>query len=306
MTLQHENTSLVEEGLKLRVLLVDDDRDDSVIFSRLIRHLRNYRIDFSWTSDFDNALSLIQNQDFHIHFVDYRLGARCGLDLVSEGLRANPQKSFVMVTGVGNEAIATESLRLGAVDYISKADLTAEQLVRCVHNCLSTAAERTRTFKQLHFAKFDGVTGVYRREAFLDAADEQMKADKEPNSPRNMLFVDIDHFKQVNDQQGHLAGDTVLRDVADAIASCLRKLDLVGRYGGDEFCVLSRGGDSTTALALGERIREAVASRTGVTVSVGVAQGGQSVDLRSLIRQADEMMYKAKQGGRNRVEIWHE
>jgi two-component system, cell cycle response regulator len=306
MTLQHENTSLVDEALKLRVLLVDDDRDDSVIFSRLIRHLRNYRFDFSWTSDFDNALSLIQNQDFHIHFVDYRLGPRCGLDLISEGLRANPRKSFVMVTGVGNEAIAADSIRLGAVDYIAKADLTEQQLLRCIHNCIDSAAERTRRFEQLHIAKFDGLTGVYRREAFMAAAIEHMRADTEVESPRNLLFVDIDHFKQVNDQQGHLAGDAVLHEVADAIGACLRKRDLVGRFGGDEFCILSRGGDRSTALALGERIRETVAGRTGVTVSVGVVQGGQSADLKTLIERADSVMYKAKQNGRNRVEIWRE
>jgi diguanylate cyclase (GGDEF)-like protein len=304
MTMTQPNAPGTEERRNLRVLLVDDDRDDSVIFSRLMRHLRNFRIDFSWTSDFENALNLIRNHDFHIHFVDYRLGPRCGLDLVGQGLRENPQKSFVMVTGVGNEAIAAESMRLGAMDYISKADLDEQQLLRCINNCITATEERTRNFQQLHFAKFEGLTGVYRREAFMDATLELMRADQDKGTPRNLLFVDVDHFKDVNDRKGHLTGDETLRAVADAISACLRKSDLVGRIGGDEFCVFSRGGDASTALALGERIRETVQSRTGTTVSVGVARGNSEDDLKTLIGHADSMMYAAKQNGRNRVEIW--
>jgi len=286
--------------------LVDDDRDDSLIFSKLICHLRNYRIDFSWTADYDNARELIASHDYHLHFVDYRLGARSGLELMEQSLRDSPEKNFVLVSGFGNEAVAAESIRLGALDYIAKANLTADELNRCLSHCVSTIADRTRRVRELELAKIDGLTGVYRREAFESAVRQRMLASLD-GALWTLLFVDIDNFKDVNDSRGHLHGDEVLRKVADAIRACLRKRDMVCRFGGDEFSVLISGGDADSGLAMAERIRHAVSARAGVTVSVGLAQErGPGDRLMSLTGKADKMMYRAKEQGRNRSEIWRD
>jgi len=127
-----------------------------------------------------------------------------------------------------------------------------------------------------------------------------------------LLLFDIDHFKRVNDQHGHLAGDQVLRKLAGVVMYTIRAEDIFARYGGEEFAVIARGSDARGALALAERIRgiaetlridyEGLSLR--VTVSAGVATlscTGRSKDPNTLIARADERLYEAKRNGRNRV-----
>ena len=125
-------------------------------------------------------------------------------------------------------------------------------------------------------------------------------------------MLDLDHFKEFNDRYGHPSGDEALRTFAGILRSCLRDDDIAARYGGEEFAVVLPGVDETTALAVAERIR----SRTDttlislapgitdrITVSIGVACAPeQALDRITLLRLADEALYRAKQGGRNRVE----
>jgi diguanylate cyclase (GGDEF)-like protein len=129
----------------------------------------------------------------------------------------------------------------------------------------------------------------------------------------SVLMVDIDHFKQINDEHGHLVGDIVLRDVARVMREALRTVDAVGRYGGEEFMIILPHTPREEAWKTAERLRQKVAdhaftsSRKGaglhVTVSVGVASyPSEKVDTPSaLIRAADEALYRAKEKGRNRV-----
>jgi diguanylate cyclase (GGDEF)-like protein len=124
-------------------------------------------------------------------------------------------------------------------------------------------------------------------------------------------MVDIDNFKQINDQHGHQAGDVVLRDVARILRDSLRTVDSLGRYGGEEFAAILPHTDHEEALLTGERIRRAVAGhpfRIGprelrVTVSVGVATYPSDVvdSPGALVREADKALYRAKQAGRDRV-----
>lgn len=302
MTLLEKDITSIAEKQTIRVLLVDDDREDSLIFSRLISHLQDCPIEFTWTSDYDNARELISSRDYHIHFLDYRLGKHSGLELMERSLRESPAKSFVMVSGIGSERLAAESIRLGAVDYIAKADLSTEEISRCIAHCAKQSQDRTRRIKRM---ELDALTEVMRREVFEDAAERRLRNDTASDAAWTLLFVDIDHFKDVNDRFSHQHGDDVLRQVADAIRSCMRRGDMVCRYGGDEFCVLSTGADPDAAAAMGERIRETVESRTEVTVSVGVAQQqAKAASLQAMLSHADSMMYQAKKTGRNKVEIW--
>jgi len=157
-------------------------------------------------------------------------------------------------------------------------------------------------------AVHDQLTGLYNRQYLVDVARRLCARDDRNSSPAvAALMIDLDYFKAVNDTFGHSVGDQVLQHVAQSILDGARLGDIVVRYGGEEFVVLLSGVDLATAQAVAERIRISVASpdddRPSVTASVGVALRNQGESFERLVERADEVMYRAKAGGRDRVEV---
>jgi diguanylate cyclase (GGDEF)-like protein len=161
-------------------------------------------------------------------------------------------------------------------------------------------------------ATTDRLTGATNRHAFLDAAIAVYKNCFHLKCPVSLLFMDIDHFKQINDEFGHGFGDTVLTRFAALIDKCLRDSDLSCRYGGEEFVVLLANADTLAAKKVADRIMNEVRlSRFDekpdftFSVSIGVSWGVPISDsgFQEAIRVADEAMYRAKRSGRDRVVI---
>jgi diguanylate cyclase len=159
-------------------------------------------------------------------------------------------------------------------------------------------------------ATIDGLTGVLNRRGLEDAAIKMQDMCKRINLSMAVLLIDIDHFKKVNDQHGHLTGDEVLRHMAKNISEMLRSSDVLGRYGGEEFCVFMPNTNENDALGLAERIRSGVEAKPlklkqttiSLSVSIGVADSVRAgYDFKGLIATADTAMYVAKNSGRNRV-----
>jgi diguanylate cyclase (GGDEF)-like protein len=156
-------------------------------------------------------------------------------------------------------------------------------------------------------AVLDPLTGLLNRAALLARFDElEQLAGHGEHASLGMLVADLDHFKRVNDEHGHPAGDAVLQDIAYALRKALRAFDLVYRIGGEEFVVLLPGADLERTLEVGERLRAAVAEhRTGdiaVTMSLGAASArGGAVRFAELYSAADAALYEAKRSGRDRV-----
>jgi diguanylate cyclase (GGDEF)-like protein len=168
-------------------------------------------------------------------------------------------------------------------------------------------AERERL---AHLACTDALTGVHNRRSFMDRLAAAASLGARHGRPVSVLLLDVDHFKAINDTHGHPVGDSTLRALA---ATCLRSLrdgDCVGRLGGEEFAVLLPETDGAGAVVIGERLRAALARtevpasgvRLRFTVSVGVASlDAAADDAEKLLHRADEALYAAKRGGRNRV-----
>lgn len=166
--------------------------------------------------------------------------------------------------------------------------------------------------QQHNLATHDGLTGVHNRLALMEALARDAAQARRSNTPLAVLMVDIDHFKAVNDQHGHLAGDAVLRDVAQRIGQRLRHADLLARYGGEEFVALLPHTDAQGAVAVAEDIRQAIAVRPcvvhgvpiPVAVSIGVCAavpGAGAEGVEALLAASDHALYEAKHQGRNRV-----
>ena len=181
--------------------------------------------------------------------------------------------------------------------------------------------ENARLFES---ATYESLTGLLRREAILERLTTELERAQRHSRPLTVGMADLDHFKRVNDRHGHLAGDSLLRRIGEALQSCLRTADVVGRYGGEEFLLVLPETDLDGAHVAAEKMRQAVeqtslplSSRTAeggdpeeasVTVSIGLAsldelaeEGYRHVTAQDLIAAADRALYRAKGGGRNRV-----
>jgi diguanylate cyclase (GGDEF)-like protein len=169
---------------------------------------------------------------------------------------------------------------------------------------------RERVERELQrLAAFDPLTGLLNRRTFMDFARRELSRAQRARETCTLLMLDVDRFKRVNDEHGHAAGDRVLAECAAALRGALRAADLVGRYGGEEFCALLSRASFEAALETAERLREAVGARClgglapPVTVSIGAApcatQDPRALD--AAFARADEALYRAKAQGRNRV-----
>ncbi|MBI3926417.1 MAG: diguanylate cyclase [Armatimonadetes bacterium] len=179
----------------------------------------------------------------------------------------------------------------------------------CGHAAL--ALERSRLFEKLsRQAVTDPLTGLYNRRYVLEHGARAVERSRRLRHPLSAVMFDIDHFKYVNDEHGHHIGDQVLQEMARRCQDALRGIDLLGRYGGEEFLVLLPGAERADATQkTAERLRQAVESTPFVTtagpievrISLGVAELDSNDTLEELIDRADRALYRAKESGRNRV-----
>jgi len=162
-------------------------------------------------------------------------------------------------------------------------------------------------------ATTDFLTGVLNRRAFMERMEVEINRSGRENTCLSLIMADIDHFKKINDAYGHQVGDVVLQNFAEQIRKSSRPYDFVGRYGGEEFVACLPGANASQTGAVAERMRKGVEEMRSmtqhlseavlITGSFGVSclKEGSEEDMDSLIRQADEALYRAKLGGRNRV-----
>lgn len=161
-------------------------------------------------------------------------------------------------------------------------------------------------------ARTDMLTGLKNRRAFDEELGRQFAQRQRQGVHFSLIMIDIDQFKPFNDAHGHLSGDLALRSVAQVLSSTLREMDIVCRYGGDEFAVICPGSKLQEAAVGAERVRQAVANHAvslkqgdaQVTVSLGVAEVISPEIAEGLSQRADDALYAAKRAGRNRVH-WH-
>ena len=163
--------------------------------------------------------------------------------------------------------------------------------------------------KLIQMAKVDSLTGVYNRRYLDTRLMEEIERSRRHGNPLSVFILDVDHFKRINDTYGHICGDYTLRNMSELLQKLVRTSDVLGRYGGEEFCCILPETSFDQAMILAERCREQVAStplsctdqELRITVSIGVAAQHRSDSLEQLIKRADDALYEAKRTGRNRV-----
>ncbi len=173
--------------------------------------------------------------------------------------------------------------------------------------------DNARLYNQMqHLAVTDTLTGVYNRRGLLEHGQREINRAIRSARPLTAIMLDIDNFKQVNDTYSHAAGDQVLQALAKLCQECLREVDIIGRYGGEEFAILLPETDEDGAYLVAQRLRQSIAEtpiptqhgEVSITVSVGIAcTEGELSDLAVLLDLADTAMYEAKRDGRNLVRL---
>ncbi|MFW5450084.1 MAG: EAL domain-containing protein [Methylophagaceae bacterium] len=202
-------------------------------------------------------------------------------------------------------------------DDVTELELKKQQLQSTVTDLKSSQTEVERQNKELHYlATRDPLTNCLNRRSFNELFAKQFATAREGDKELSCLMVDIDHFKKVNDNYGHAVGDEVIKLLADILHSSTREHDVVGRYGGEEFCIVLPGLNVNSAIAIAERIRLKIKDESAriyeesgpkVTVSIGVASIKDNArDTAELNDQSDQALYVAKESGRNRVIRWSE
>ncbi|HEY0091070.1 MAG TPA: response regulator, partial [Flavobacterium sp.] len=120
----------------IRILIIDDDEDDFFITSEYLRLIQEYRLTINWCYKFSDAVEHVRNRGYDLYFVDYRLGAKTGLDFLKEAVRFGCEEPIVLLTGKGNKEIDIEAMQTGATDYLNKTDLNTDKLERCIRYSL--------------------------------------------------------------------------------------------------------------------------------------------------------------------------
>ncbi len=225
-----------------------------------------------------------------------------------------PYQYVLLVTAKDDNADVVAGLDAGADDYLKKPfdrhELRARLRVGARILALQDGLIRAR--EELRFqATHDVLTGIWNRRATLELLQREIERASRTQGVTGVLMLDLDHFKQVNDTHGHLAGDAVLREVSRRIMQVIRSYDFLGRYGGEEFLVVLPACDRTHALQSAERIRSAVAAapvwadevEIPVTISIGVTAVAGNTSEKEVLAVADEALYQAKSKGRNRAAV---
>lgn len=222
---------------------------------------------------------------------------------------------IVIITGHGNEQTAVEAMKNGAYDYIPKAYLTYDQLCKSLVNARekwNLLKEKEQLQKELtHMAMYDALTDILSRRALLEQVEVERQRTMRYKRDLSLLMIDIDRFKKVNDTYGHLAGDVVLKEIAQTLKKQTRRSDFVGRYGGEEFLIILPETSLDKALILAEKLRKRVAELTitandhvlkGITVSIGASAYENDPNVDEFISRSDKWLYAAKKNGRNQVQ----
>ncbi len=297
----------------VRVLLADDELVSS---RKLASMVKTWGYEIVVVNDGNAAWEVLRSEESpRLALLDWMMPGLDGPDLcrLLRG-RSGPYVYVLLLTSRDGKDDVVVGLEAGADDYVTKPfsplelrhRLNAGRRIVELQEKVEAQNEEIRSM-----ARRDALTGVLNRGAIFETLGVELTRARRERAPIAVMMADVDHFKRVNDTHGHLAGDQVLRAVAERLGAQLRPYDVLGRYGGEEFLVVLPGCGVSEAEEVAERLREFVAATPivaeknafTITISLGVTSVERVVSdaPEPLIAAADAALYDAKHAGRNRV-----
>lgn len=286
---------------RYRILMVDDDTASSIYFKAI---LTKAGLNCKLLNNPANLLGHIVAFNPDLILLDLYMPGDSGEDLLKliRQMPANLVTPVVFLSTETDKEKQIHSMNCGADDFLDKS-ISAANLVAII----KTRIKRMRAIKEL--VTMDSLTGLFNRAEIFHRLEYELVRAKRNNTVLSLCMIDIDHFKSINDSFGHPAGDTVLESLAVFLKSRLRRSDLVGRYGGEEFLIILPDTNGVSAQSVMDGIRHEYSQsihRLGdqdivVTFSGGISTNSSNLSVDGILENADKTLYLAKNTGRNRI-----
>jgi two-component system cell cycle response regulator len=307
-----EREAVTEAGRNGAILVVDDRAASAERLQMMLKG--EHRVDVE--ADPNAALFHAAEGNYDLLIVSLAFENFDGLRLCSQlrSLDRTRNVPILAVADADNNARLVRGLEIGVNDYLTRPVDKHELLARVrtqIRRKRYTERLRDNVQMSIEMAITDALTGLYNRRYMESHVGTLVEQAATRGKPLTVLVLDIDYFKAINDSHGHDAGDDVLREFAIRIRKSIRGIDLACRYGGEEFVVVMPETDMAVATVVAERLRRRIASEPfpiqeaarsiEVTISIGIAGLGPRDTAASVIKRADQALYRAKRDGRNRV-----
>lgn len=301
-----------QKNKRPKILIIDDS--ESILF--LLESILSLHFDVVLADRANKALKMI-NKSYDTIILDLMMPEMSGIEF----LRSFRKKSnftyipvIVLTAKHNTEEDIAKLFDLGANDYVNKPFLSAELIARVkTHSKIKLLTEDllTANEKLKYSATHDELTNVFNRTAILDFLENEMLRIKRTKKKLSVIMFDIDYFKEINDKYGHQTGDQVLIDIIIVIKDTVREIDLIGRYGGDEFLIILQETKIDKAKEIAERIHKQINKKNfkarkneiPVTISIGLSEHFAKENVDKLVERVDNALYDAKNAGRNCVKI---
>lgn len=283
-----------------KILIIDDNNENIKVAANIIKADNN----IVWaTLNVKEGIKIAEMKSPDLILLDVQMPIMDGYEACSilKSKETTKDIPIMFMTARTDDESIHKAYNAGAVDYITKPIKKLELLAR-VH----TQLKLSHLIKCLKEASVtDGLTKLYNHKKILELLNLEIDRAKRYQRPLSIMMLDIDHFKRVNDDYGHVVGDAVLEQLASKIKQHIRDIDLVGRYGGEEFLVIFPEINKTQAYQVAERLRKTVESLSfdgglNITISGGLAEYTDE-KTESLVKKADDNLYRAKNTGRNKI-----
>ncbi len=291
------------------ILIVDDDR---AIKESVEEYLKIQKYKVKTAANAQKALEILQIFNADIVITDIMMQGMDGLDLTKK-IKAKYDADVMVMTGYSADYSYEEAVNAGASDFIFKPFRFEELELRItrVLREVEVKKERVNLLKKLEkLAITDALTKLYNSRYFFSEIKTEIKRNRRYSRDLSLLILDIDFFKEYNDNWGHIEGDRVLMEIGKTIKSCMRSMDTAYRYGGEEFAIILPETGIDEACVVGTRIKDNIndlifepepGEKQSIKISIGATEIVDGEDYKAFIKRADKALYKSKETGRDKL-----
>lgn len=297
-----------------RILLLENEELSQSVLTNI---LESEGHEVYMTKSCSEAEHVMNSKGCELVIANILISQNDGADILEITRKVDPSCDVIVITNQASISLAVNSLKLGTYDFIAKP--FNKELIKIIiakaleKRGLQEKAKEAEYYKQL--SRIDGLTELYNHRFFQQLLETEISRAKRYEKRLSLIMFDIDNFKILNDTEGHIKGDVVLKSVAKILQDASREYDVLARYGGDEFAFIAPETDTRNALSIANRVKEEVESKgffqdkskkkNILTISAGIAGYPEEADTREeLIAKADKALYRAKDMGKNSIYLY--